>query len=193
MQEAFNSAGTRWRPPPPPVPCTAPIAPAPSEGEAIVARGRVDVRNCESSRRFAARIVKKEQRPPTSFTRLLFYPVLAGCVAMSFYESNGILAKIPGALISRGLDTLPPPSDGQPAEMFALLTRQSAACASPTSCPVAGTTRAELPDRQSSQRRRSSQQAPHCLPKGKPALGLSRPGRRLRPRRSPGPAALVGH
>lgn len=40
---------------------------------------------------------------------------------MSFYESNGILAKIPGALISKGSDALPPPSDGQPAEMSAMV------------------------------------------------------------------------
>jgi len=36
---------------------------------------------------------------------------------MSFNESNGILAKIPGALVSRGMDGFPPAGDGQPAEM----------------------------------------------------------------------------
>lgn len=36
---------------------------------------------------------------------------------MSFNESNGILAKIPGALVSRGMDGFPPAGDGQAAEM----------------------------------------------------------------------------
>jgi len=38
---------------------------------------------------------------------------------MSFYEPNGILAKIPGELISRAGQTLPAPDDGQPAELHA--------------------------------------------------------------------------
>ena len=36
---------------------------------------------------------------------------------MSFNESNGILAKIPGALVSRGMDGFPPAGDGQATEM----------------------------------------------------------------------------
>ena len=38
---------------------------------------------------------------------------------MSFYESNGILAKVPGELIARASQTLPPPGAGKPAELQA--------------------------------------------------------------------------
>ena len=38
---------------------------------------------------------------------------------MSFYEPNGILAKINGELISKAGQTLPPPDAGQPAELQA--------------------------------------------------------------------------
>ena len=38
---------------------------------------------------------------------------------MSFYEDNGILAKIPGELIALASHTLPQPSAGKPAELQA--------------------------------------------------------------------------
>lgn len=38
---------------------------------------------------------------------------------MSIYDSNGILTKVPGELIARASETLPPPGAGKPAEMQA--------------------------------------------------------------------------